>query len=48
MSVEYVCENCGHAGRVQTVDDVDGVQCRDCGELVVPLPDGSGVVDSDD
>jgi DNA-directed RNA polymerase subunit RPC12/RpoP len=48
MAVEYVCEYCGHAGRVHGEDDVDAVQCRDCGELVVPLPRGSGVVDSDD
>jgi hypothetical protein len=48
MPVEYVCEFCGHAGRVWDEVDVDRVQCRDCGELVVPLPPGSGIVDGDD
>ncbi len=46
--VDYVCEFCGHAGRVFGEDDVDRVQCRDCGELVVPLPPGSGIVDGID
>ena len=46
--IEYVCEFCGHAGRVRGETDVDRVQCRDCGELVVPLPPGSGVVDGDE
>ena len=46
--VEYVCEYCGHADRVPGETDVDRVQCRDCGELVVPLPPGSGIVDGDE
>ena len=46
--IEYVCEYCGHAGRVRGETDVDRVQCRDCGELVVPLPPRSGIVDGDD
>ena len=44
MSVAYVCEYCGFAGVDPAEDDVDRVQCRDCGELVVPLPPGSGLV----
>lgn len=44
MAVEYVCENCGYAGRDESEDDVDGVQCTMCGELVVPLPPRSGLV----
>lgn len=48
MAIDYVCEYCGHAGRVHGEDDVDRLQCRDCAELVVPLPSRSGIVDSDD
>lgn len=44
MAVEYVCEYCGYAGRDESEDDVDRVQCLMCGELVVPLPPGSGLV----
>jgi hypothetical protein len=44
MGVDYVCEHCGYAGHDDTEDDADLVQCRDCGELVVPLPPGSGLV----
>jgi hypothetical protein len=43
MPVAYVCEYCGFAGVDPTEDDADRVQCRDCGELVVPLPPGSGL-----
>ena len=46
--VDYVCEFCGHAGRVHGHRDVDEIQCRDCGELVVPLRSGNGIVDGDD
>ncbi|MBK9739945.1 MAG: hypothetical protein IPO93_10600 [Actinobacteria bacterium] len=45
MGVDYVCEYCGHAGHDSSQGDVDMVQCRDCGELVVPLPPGSGILD---
>ena len=49
MAVEYVCEYCGHAGRVYgLVISADEVLCRDCGELVVPLEPNSGIVDGDD
>lgn len=46
--VDYVCMYCGHAGRVLGEDDVDRVQCRDCGELVFPLPPDSGIVEGVD
>lgn len=44
MAVEYVCEYCGYAGRDESEDDADRVQCIMCGELVVPLQPGSGLV----
>ena len=44
MAVDYVCEFCGFAGRDRSEDDADRVQCSQCGELVVPLPPGSGIV----
>jgi len=46
--IEYVCEFSGHAGRIRGETDADRVQCRDCGELVVALPAGSGIIDGDD
>jgi hypothetical protein len=45
MGVDYVCEYCGYGGHDSSESDVDRVQCRECGELVVPLPPGSGLVD---
>lgn len=44
MAVDYVCEYCGFAGRDRTEDDADFVLCSQCGEQVVPLPRGSGIV----
>jgi predicted RNA-binding Zn-ribbon protein involved in translation (DUF1610 family) len=44
MSVDYVCEHCGFAGRDRDEDDADFVLCSQCGEQVVPLPGGSGIV----
>ena len=43
MPVAYVCEFCGFAGVDPSEYDADRVQCRDCGEFVVPLPLGSGL-----
>jgi hypothetical protein len=43
--VDYVCEWCGYAGHSRATDDVDEVQCSQCGELVVLLPPRSGIVD---
>ena len=47
MGISYVCEYCGFAGVDTSDSDVDFVQCRDCGELVVPLPTGSGLPDDE-
>jgi hypothetical protein len=44
MSTEYSCEYCGFTGRDRNECDSDLVQCSQCGELVVPLPPGSGIV----
>jgi len=44
MAVDYVCEHCGFAGRDADEDDADFVQCSQCGEQVVPLTPGSGIV----
>ena len=44
MGVDYVCEYCGFAGHEPSEDDADRVQCSQCGELVVSLPAGSGMV----
>ena len=44
MGVDYVCEYCGFAGHEPREDDADLVQCSQCGELVVPLRPGSGLV----
>ena len=44
MAVDYVCEHCGFAGRDPDVDDADLVLCSQCGEQVVPLGPGSGIV----
>jgi predicted RNA-binding Zn-ribbon protein involved in translation (DUF1610 family) len=48
MGVDYVCQWCGYAGHTRGSDDADEVQCSQCGELVVPLPRGSGIVDGVD
>ena len=44
MAVDYVCEFCGFAGRYHSESDADMVQCSQCGEQVVPLGPGSGIV----
>jgi predicted RNA-binding Zn-ribbon protein involved in translation (DUF1610 family) len=44
MAVDYACEYCGFTGRDRSEDDVDLVQCSQCGEMVVPLGRGSGIV----
>ncbi len=43
MPVEYVHEYCGFAGVDPAEDHVGRAQWRDCGEMVVPLPPGSGL-----
>lgn len=45
LPVAYVCEFCGFAGVDPSEDEVDRVQCRHCGELVVPLPPSGGLTD---
>jgi DNA-directed RNA polymerase subunit RPC12/RpoP len=42
--VEYVCAWCGFAGIDPDEDLVDHVQCPQCGELVLPLEPGSGLL----
>jgi len=44
MAVDYVCDRCGFAGRDPDEDDADFVLCSQCGEQVVPLAPGSGIV----
>lgn len=44
MGIDYVCEYCGFAGHEPSEDDADRVQCSQCGELVIPLRPGSGLV----
>ena len=44
VAVDYVCELCGFAGRCHSEIEADLVQCSQCGELVVPLELGSGIV----
>ncbi len=39
MPATYVCEFCGFSGMDLDESDVDRVQCSQCGELVVPLPE---------
>ena len=37
MAVDYACERCGYTGRDLSEDDIDRVQCSQCGEPVVPV-----------
>ena len=48
LGCDYVCQWCGYAGHSRALDDADLVLCTQCGEAVVPLPAGSGIVDGDD
>jgi hypothetical protein len=43
MAVECICEWCGFPSTDPAGDDVDFVQCCQCGELVVRLPPDSGL-----
>lgn len=44
MAVDYACEHCGFTGRDPLEDDADLLLCSQCGEQVVPLEPGSGMV----
>ena len=48
MGVDYVCEWCGYAGHSRATNDADEVLCSQCGEQVVPLAPGSGIIDGTD
>ena len=37
MATRYVCDYCGHEGRVPEDRTVDEIQCPMCGEPVTPL-----------
>ena len=37
MTTRYVCDYCGHEGRVPEGEMVDRIQCPMCGEPVTPL-----------
>jgi hypothetical protein len=37
MTTRYVCDYCGHEGRVPDGEMVDRIQCPMCGEPVTPL-----------
>ena len=37
MTTRYVCDFCGHEGRVPDGETVDRILCPMCGEPVTPL-----------